>query len=71
VAPDPDFPDVNLGPFTSNGFSNCQYTAGKDNTVGTMTCSGVDSITCEKDPQYNTDYSCDGPTLTAVVRCYW
>ncbi|KAJ5658520.1 uncharacterized protein N7484_002169 [Penicillium longicatenatum] len=71
VGPNPDYPDSDIGPFESHGISGCQYTAGKKNTIGTMACPGVDSITCEKDPQYNEDFECDGPVMVAVMRCLW
>lgn len=65
------FPDTNIGPFTSHGISGCQYYGTTDGaTVGTMTCPGVESITCEEDPQFNQMFSCGGGVyLTADVLC--
>jgi hypothetical protein len=66
------FPDVDIGPFTSHGISGCMYygAATKGATVGTMTCPGVDSIFCERDPQFNTQFVCGpGVFITANVLC--
>ncbi|KAL4733816.1 hypothetical protein BDV11DRAFT_175333 [Aspergillus similis] len=72
VAPDPDYPDTDIGPFESHGISGCQYTAGKDNTIGTMTCPGVDTITCGTDSYANDDFECDGGALMILVfTCWW
>ncbi|KAJ5461211.1 uncharacterized protein N7458_002763 [Penicillium daleae] len=71
-APGVDFiyPDTTIGPFTSHGIEGCVYVGTTDGaTVGMMTCPGVDSIVCEKDPQYNTDFECSGTVLTSCVRC--
>lgn len=65
------YPDTNIGPFTSHGISGCMYygtTGGA--TVGTMTCPGVQSVACEKDPQFNTQFDCGGGAyLTANMVC--
>ncbi|KAL4864035.1 hypothetical protein BDV12DRAFT_201537 [Aspergillus spectabilis] len=71
-APGLDFTytDKTIGPFTSHGIEGCVYEGTEDGkTVGTMTCPGVDSVICEKDPQYNEDFDCLGTVLTACVRC--
>lgn len=67
------YPDRNIGPFTSHGIAGCMYygnTNGK--TVGTMTCPGVGSINCEKDPQWNSMFTFGpfpGSYLYANVKC--
>lgn len=65
------YPDRDIGPFTSHGISGCMYygtTNGE--TVGTMTCPGVGVVYCEKDPQYNTLFTCGGGSdLIADVKC--
>ncbi|KAJ5097120.1 hypothetical protein N7456_007841 [Penicillium angulare] len=72
VAPDPDFPDTDFDDFTAHGVDGCEYKYGKDNTVGTMTCPGVDNISCQKSEDYNTDYDCDtGPDMVQVIDCFW
>lgn len=72
VAPDPDFPDSDIGPFESHGISGCQYTAGKDNTIGTMTCPGVDTITCGTGSYANDDFACvGGAVMILVFSCWW
>lgn len=71
VAPDPDFPDSDLGTFTSHSVDGCEYKYGKDNTVGTMTCPGVDSIACQKSEQYNDSWECGGPVMVLVIDCLW
>jgi hypothetical protein len=72
VAPNPAFPDSDIGPFESHGIEGCQYTAGDDDDdVGGMTCPGVDNIACEK-AYYGSSYSCDGGGLIVLVmHCYW
>jgi chitinase len=72
VGADPNFPDQDIGPFESHGIEGCQYTAGKDDdTIGTMTCPGVDQITC-RDPGDTTSVACDGgATVTLVFDCWW
>ncbi|GIJ99593.1 hypothetical protein Aspvir_001727 [Aspergillus viridinutans] len=70
VAPNPDFPDSDIGPFEAHGVPGCQYTAGKDNTVGTLTCPGVDGIACAKDSDYGELFECDGPVMVYVMACF-
>lgn len=73
VAPNPAFPDKDIGPFESHGIEGCQYTSGDDDEdVGSMTCPGVDKIVCEKDESYGLAFSCDGGGLLVIVmHCYW
>ncbi|RHZ49309.1 hypothetical protein CDV55_101421 [Aspergillus turcosus] len=65
------YPGTNIGPFTSHGISGCMYYGTTDGaTVGTMTCPGVQSVTCERDPQFNTSFNCgEGAYMTANVVC--
>ncbi|KAL5040862.1 hypothetical protein BDW71DRAFT_201835 [Aspergillus fruticulosus] len=73
VAPNPAFPDKDIGPFESHGIEGCQYTAGDDDDdVGSMTCPGVEKIVCEKDDSYGLSFSCDGGAVVVIVmHCYW
>lgn len=71
VGPNPDFPDKDIGPFESHGISACMYTAGKGNTIGTMTCPGVDTITCETDSSSNDSFECNPILMIYVFSCWW
>ncbi|KAL4791117.1 hypothetical protein BDV19DRAFT_393482 [Aspergillus venezuelensis] len=73
VAPNPAFPDKDIGLFESHGIEGCQYTSGNNNNdVGSMTCPGVNKIICEKDESYGLAFLCDGGGLLVIVmHCYW
>jgi hypothetical protein len=71
---DPPFP-TNLSSFTSHEISGCTY-SGTETAVGTMSCPGVDSISCSQAGDYGKQIYCNGIVglgefMYDLVICEW
>ena len=71
---DPPFP-TSLSSFTSHGISGCTY-SGTETAVKTMSCPGVDSISCSQAGDYGKQISCNGiiglgEYMYDLVICEW
>jgi hypothetical protein len=71
---DPYFP-TSLGSFTSHGIAGCTY-SGTHTSVGTMTCPGVNSISCSQAGDYGKQLNCNGVIglgefMYDLIICEW
>jgi hypothetical protein len=68
------YPPVTMT-FDAFGIDNCVYSGASTTAIGSRACPGVNDITCERDPQFGDDLSCEifepGAVVYPDVRCYW
>ncbi|KAH8666888.1 hypothetical protein BX600DRAFT_511777 [Xylariales sp. PMI_506] len=65
------YPGIDLS-FTAFDIEGCAYNSAGTDTIGTMTCPGVDSITCIKDPDWSDLISCGvGGDIWRDLVCSW